>query len=306
MGVQRALVGVPDRGQAVQAVVGGGEEHPASGSSRPGPARPRRAGAARPAERRTRGGVAFHAQHGVAAPGDVGQRPSVRGGEALGAQHHHRRGVQPGRRPGLPHPEPVGDGIALGRTLALVPPGEVEGLDQLVGGREDHLQPVQHVGTRTGVGHRVAAAESAACHGLELGDEGESRLGVGSGQPEPVVSGVEGVPDEAGRPGGTGPRRSGPADATRWPRGCGRADSRVRARRAAASPARSAPGETGGSAVGRQPRPQHDGEAVAGVVELEAGARGGGGGGGGRAWGASPRSGGGGGGWMLKRECPDR
>ena len=129
--------------------------------------------------------------------------------------------------------------MALGRTLALVPPGEVEGLDQLVGGREDHLQPVQHVGTRTGVGHRVAAAESAACHGLELGDEGESRLGVGSGQPEPVVSGVEGVPDEAGRPGQARGRGRGP----RTPPG-GRAGAGVRRSRAC-SPSSGIPGPFG-------------------------------------------------------------
>ena len=127
-----------DAGEAVEPVVGRGEEHP-----RRGVRRARLEGhlaglqVLAAAHGRAGGRGALDAQHGVAAPPDVhGVHLAARRGEALGAEHHHARGVETGPAAApLAQPQPVGDPVPLGTALALVAAGEVQDLGEVVGRR---------------------------------------------------------------------------------------------------------------------------------------------------------------------------
>jgi hypothetical protein len=60
--------------------------------------------------------------------------------------------------PALAQPEAVGDLVPLRGALALVPAGEVERLRQVVGHRQHHLEALEVVGVRAGVGQHVPQA----------------------------------------------------------------------------------------------------------------------------------------------------
>ncbi len=204
VGVQRALVGVPRRRQAVEPVVRGREEHPG-----------RAVGLAlrehdlagleqlAAADGGAAGGVALDAQDGVAAPGDVhAEDPARRRGEAGGAEHHHRGRAQPGAAlAGLPEPEPVGHLVALRGAFALVPAGEVEHLGEVVTGGQHHLEPLEEVVPGGRVGEGMARPQRAAGHRLELGEELQPGLGVRGRDAQRGVRRRDVPAHEPGRPG---------------------------------------------------------------------------------------------------------
>ena len=200
---QRALPGVPGRGQPVETVVRGGDVDPrgrvgralgqdhlpgleelASTDGGPG------------------GGVPLDAQDGVAAPADVDAEDlTLGGGEAGCPDDAHGRGVEPGpAAAGLPQPQPVGDVAALRRALALVPAGEVQDLGEVVRHGEDDLEPVQRVAAGSVVGERVAAAQATAREALELEGQPEPGVLVAGRQREHPVPDGQVLGPEAGRP----------------------------------------------------------------------------------------------------------
>ncbi len=178
---QRPLVGVPDGGQPVEAVVGGGEEHPR---------RPvalaltedhlTRLQELPTAEGRSAGGVTLDAEHRVAAPRDVhGEHPPPGRGEVRGAEDGHRGGAKARTAlPALAQPEPVGHHVSLRRPLTLVPAGEVEHLGEVVARGQHHLEPLEEVVPGSGVGEGMAGPQRPARHGLELGEELQAGPGV--------------------------------------------------------------------------------------------------------------------------------
>jgi hypothetical protein len=157
---QRPLEAVPRGGQAVEPVVGGDDVHPGRGVRRAG--RQRHLTRQQPLAAADGGAVrggALDPQHVVAAPADVhADDVAVRGGEPGGAGDDHGRGVEP-RPPAeaLAQPQPVRHLVPLRGALALVPAGEVEDLDVVVGQREHDLQPVHDVVALGGVRDRGPA-----------------------------------------------------------------------------------------------------------------------------------------------------
>ena len=177
VGGQAALVGVPDGGQAVEAVVGGGDVHPgrrvALAVRQPDLARQEQlATTDRGAGRR----VSLDPQHRVAAPPHVdGEHLAVGGGEAGRAEHGHRGRTEAGSPgAGLAQPEAVGDLAPLRVALALMAAGEVEHLDEVVRRGQHHLEGRERVAVLALVGQGVPQPQGAARHRLDLGDQTES------------------------------------------------------------------------------------------------------------------------------------
>jgi hypothetical protein len=114
--------------------------------------------------------------------------------EARCAGHHQGRGVQ--ARPAtarLTQPEAVGEGVSLGRPLALVTTGEVEHLEVVVGQRQHHFQPVDDVLVRRRVGDRAPATEPTPGHRLHLVAELEPGVAVLGA--EQVAARLQGLAD---------------------------------------------------------------------------------------------------------------
>ncbi len=213
VGAPRALVGVEGRRQAVEALLGRAEDHPGRGV---GVAllQHHLAGLQQlaAADGRAEVGGALDAVGAVAAPGHVHAEDRARAGvEAGRPDHGERRAAQAGASLAtLAHPEAVGDDVSLRGALALVPAGEVQHLDQVVGRREDDVERGQVVAARSRARDRVPGAQQAARERLELGDQVEAGRGVARPHDEPLVGGVGVGHDEAGRPRRVRAGRAGP------------------------------------------------------------------------------------------------
>ena len=137
VGVERAQVGVPGRGQAVEPVVGGGEVDPRASCTTPRSAAPPRRAAGARRRRWWRRCAAVRSTRSTELPLQptwtpttrpcVVEKPAVPATTMVAAS---RPG--PAAEP-LAQPQPVVMRVPLRAALALVPPGEVEQLDVVVG-----------------------------------------------------------------------------------------------------------------------------------------------------------------------------
>ena len=123
------------------------------------------------------GAVPVHPEHGVPAPGRLNtEHPAVMEVEAGGAHHDHGP-LEAGTAPAeLAHPGPVGQVVALGAALTLVPAGEVQNLGLLVVQGQADLQTLQQEGVGAQVAQGVANPQGTASHGLHPGLQ--AKLGI--------------------------------------------------------------------------------------------------------------------------------
>ena len=207
-GGQAALVGVPAGGQAVEAVVGGGDVHPRRRrTSRPcaSTTSPGSSSSPPPIVVPVAGSRSTRSTR-VAAPRRRG-RPAPRraGGEARGAEHDHGGRAETGAAgAALAQPQPVGDRVPLRGALALVAPGEVEQLDEVVGDGQHHLEALERVAVRRPCWSACAAARSAP--------PGSASTSVPSAEPGRLVVERRAQPGSSSSSRGAGePRRPGRA-----------------------------------------------------------------------------------------------
>ena len=278
VGGQGPLVGVPGRGEAVQPVVGGREQHPRRPVALAG-AQHHLTGLEQlpAAEGGSAGGVPLDAQHRVAAPGDVhGEDPPRGRGEVRGAEDRHRRRPEPRAAfAALTQPEPVGDRVPLRGALTLVPAGEVQHLGEVVAAGQHHLEPFEGVVPRSGVGERMTPSQRAARQRLELGEELQTGLGVRGADGERRRRRRHVPGSEPGRPGA--PRRQVAAvggEAVTAEVGPGEPLVAVLPQQRHTRAAREQR-QTAGVRLPSvdQSRPEHGGQCVAAGVELDAGLR---------------------------------
>ncbi len=212
-GVRRKgpLVGVEGLREAVQALVGRPEDHPGRGVHvalhEHDLTRLEQLAAA---EGGAELGGALDSQTAVAAPGDMGSHDcAAAGAEAGSPENGDGCAAEPGPAlTALAHPQAVGDGVSLRGALTLVPPGEVEHLDQVVGGREHDVQGNQVVGAGTRAVQGVATPQQPTWQGLELGGQHEAGRRVSGADRQALVGFGHLVDHEAGRPGRVGSRRA--------------------------------------------------------------------------------------------------